>query len=622
MHTWIQDLRFAVRSLRRRPGFTAAAALTLALGIGANTGVFSIVNGVLLRPFPYAEADRLVTVGTTHPTDPGEMLNLSYPDFEAIRDQVETLDGVAAWDWNPYNLRGEEGALFVGGERVSAEYFEVIGVDPILGRTFQPEDDRPGAGEVIVLSETLWRNEFGADPDVLGRTVRLDGAAHTVVGVVPDHAAWIEGVRLWVPLALDAEASPRGSQWLEAIGRLAPGVTLEQATAELDAVARRLQDDYPETNRERGLAAEPLRAAMTADERPLLLLLLGAVGLVLLIACANVANLLLARATARRRELAIRGAMGASRGRILRQLLTESAVLSALGTGLGLVLGVWGTEAVLSWLPNEIPPWISFEPDLRVFGFAAGAATVAVALFGLPPALSASRPDIKGTLKRTAGAATATRGTGRMQGGLVVAEVALSLTLLVTAGLMIRSLLNLSDVDPGFETNGRAVATLALPSAAYPDDEARRTFARELLREVAAAPGVESAGIVSRFPLRGSSNAMVFTVEGQSADGQRGNPYVLTNSVSPSYFEAMGIALRRGRPFSSADQAASPPVAIINRAMADRYWPDEDPVGRRVKFGPPDAAGDWMEVVGVVDDVRHYALERRPSVQMYLPYEQ
>jgi putative ABC transport system permease protein len=622
MDTLIQDLRFALRALAKRPGFTAVVVITLGLGIGANTAIFSMVNGVLLRPFPYHEPDRIVAVGATHPNEPGRTLNLSFPDYEVVRDEVGSLGAVAVWDWEPFNLRGDESALFVGGERVSGEYFAVVGIDPILGRTFRPEDDRPGAEPVIVLSETLWRNELGADPEALGRTVRLDGTAHTVIGVAPDHAARVERVRLWVPLAQDAERSPRGIHYLQGIGRLAPGATIGQAQAELNQLATRLAEAYPETNRDRGLAARPLRASAAEQERPLLLLLLAAVGLVLLIACANVANLLLARTADRRYELGIRGAVGASRGRLVRQILTESALLGGLGAGVGLLVGLGSFEAVMTWIPVEIPAWIQFEPDLRVFAFAAAAGVAATALFGLPVALHASHADIQRTLKRTTTGTTGGRGPARLRSGLVVAEIALSLALLVAAGSTIRSLVALAQVDPGFQSSDRVVATLTLPAASYGDDESRRSFVRDLEREVGAVPGVASVGVVSRFPLRGSSNQRSFTIEGQTTEDHQRNPYVLTNSVGPSYFATVGIGVRSGRGFTSADGADAPAVAVVNRTMAERYWPEGDPVGQRLKFGPPEGAGGWIEVVGVVPDVRHLALEQSSSIQLYVPFAQ
>jgi len=620
--TLIQDLRFAARTLARRPGFTVVVVVTLGLGIGSGTAVFSLVNGVLLRPFPYQDPDRIVAVGATHPNDPGAILNLSFPDYETVRDGVESLEAMAVWDWEPYNLRGEESALFVGGERVSAEYFQVLGVDPIVGRTFRSEEDRPGAAPVVVLSETLWRNEFGADPEILGRTVRLDGAAHTVIGVLPDHAARVERVRLWVPLAQDAERSPRGVHWLEGIGRLAPGVTIEGARAKLEALGARIATEHPETNRDRGLAARELRAGAVEEERPLLLMLLAFVGLVLLIACANVANLLLERTAGRRHELAIRGATGASRGRLVRQILTESAVLGALGAGVGLVLGVWALDIVVTWIPAQIPAWIRFEPDLRVFAFAAAAGGTAIALFGLPAALQGSRSEIRHTLQRAAVGTPGDRRSARLRSGLVVAEVALSLALLVAAGATIRSLASLASVDPGFQTEDRMVATLSLPAASYGGDASRRAFVGDLERELTAVPGAASVGLVSRFPLRGSSNRNSFTVEGQTTEEHQRNPNVLTNSVDPSYFRTMGIAVHHGRGFRSADRDDAPAVAVVNRTLAERYWPDEDPVGRRIKFGPPHGHGEWMEVVGVVADVRHFALERSSTVQLYVPLSQ
>lgn len=618
----MHDLRGALRQLRRAPGFAAVAVATLGLGIGANTTVFSMVNAVLVRPLPFEEPDRLVAVESTHPTRPGEGLNLSYPDYLDIREAVGSFREVAVWDWQPFNLRGPEEAAFVGGARVAASFFPTLGVEPILGRAITPEDDRPGAAPVVLLGEELWRSRFAADSGVVGSTVRLDGVPHTVVGVMPAGVGLPDRTRLWVPLATDAERAPRGNRWLGGIARLAPGATVAAADAELEALAARLAEVHPATNGESGLRARDLREELLGEGlAPLFLLLLGAVGILLLIACANLANLLLARSARRERELALRAALGAGRGRLVRQLLAESLLLGGLGAALGWVLGQAGIDLILRSIPTEVPAWIRLEPDLRILGFVTGVSLLAVLLFGLGPALLASRRDPSAALRESSARAGGPP-RGRLRSGLVVAEVALSVTLLVGAGLVLRSLLALAAVDPGIDSEGRLVATTALAPALYPGMEERRSFYRDLLRELEATPGVRAAGVVSRLPLRGSSNRNSFTAEGQGEEEHRANPFVLVNSASPDYFRAAGIALLRGRGFTAADDADAPPVAVVNRSLARRYWPEGEAVGRRLKFGSPGGGGEWIRIVGVVEDVRHSGIDREPSIQLYLPYPQ
>lgn len=622
MDTLIQDLRFALRQLRRSPGFTAVAVVTLALGIGANTTVFSMVNAVLVRPLPFEEPERLVSVEGTHPSRPGEGMNLSYPDYLDIREEAETLSDVAVWDWRPFNLRGGGGTLFAGGAQVTASYFRTLGVEPLRGRVFTVEEDRAGGPRVVLLSEELWRTQFGGDPDVVGTQVRLDGTPHTVVGVMPSGIGFPERVRLWVPLQMTVERSPRGNRWLGGIARLASGATAESASAELDALAARLEEAYPDTNTDAGLRARPLREELLGEGlAPLFVLLLGSVGVLLLIVCANLANLLLARGAERERELAVRGALGASRGRLVRQLVTESTLLGGAGAALGWFLGQGGIDLVLRSVPTEIPSWIRLEPDLRILVFVAGVSLLAVLFFGLVPAILTARRDLNAAL-REASSRGGGPGRGRLRSGLIVAEVALSLVLLVGAGLVLRSMLEIGRVDPGIETDGRIMATTSLAPTVYGADSARVRFEDGLLRELEASPGVRTAGVVSRAPLRGSSNAYTFTVEGQGETEQEENPFLLTNSISPDYFQAAGLSLIRGRGFTPRDDADAQPVGVVNRQMAGRYWPGEDPLGQRIKYGSPGGDGEWIRIVGVVEDVRHMNLEEAPRIQLYRPYRQ
>jgi putative ABC transport system permease protein len=620
--TLAHDVRFALRQLRHSPGFAAVAVLTLALGIAANTTVFSIVNGVLVRPLPFRDASRLVAVRAADAMRPGLSLNLSYPDYLDIRSGVRAFQDVAVWDWQPYNLRTGSTAYFVGGARVSGSFFSTLGIAPILGRSFRAQDDRDGAAPVILLSEELWKSRFGGDPGVVGSTVHLDGTAYTVIGVEPAGIGFPERTRLWVPLRTTTERSPRTARYLGGIARLAPGATPESAHGELGAVASRLARAYPDIHRGLSFQVVDLRQELLGDAlTPLFILLLVAVGVLLLIVCSNLANLLLARGARRERELAVRGALGASRGRLVRQLLTESVVLGIGGGGLGWLMGRWGVTLVLRAIPIEIPAWIHLEPDVRILAFVTGVSVAAVLFFGLLPAILTTRRDMETALREASGRTTEA-GRARLRSGLVVAQVALSLTLLVAAALVLRSVIKLASVDPGFDPQGRLVATTALAPAVYGSDSSRIGFYRELLRKVEAIPGVQEAGIVSRLPLRGSSNSYTFTADGQGTEEQRHNPAVLTNPVSPGYFRAAGISLLSGRAFTSMDDADATPVGIINRQMADRYWPDGDALGKRIKYGGPDSHMPWIQIVGVVQDVRHMGLDREPTIQLYQPYPQ
>lgn len=617
-----QDLRFALRQLRRSPGFTAVAVATLALGIAANTTVFSMVDAVLVRPLPFADPGRVVAVSSVDAARPGLTLNMSYPDYLDVRAGVKAFQDVAVWDWQPYNLRSGATASFVGGARVSGSFFSTLGVAPLLGRSFTADDDRAGAAPVLLLSEELWKSRFGARPDVVGSTVRLDGTAYTVIGVEPSGIGFPERTRLWVPLRTTPEHSPRTARYLGAIARLAPGATTESARHELGAVAANLARAYPDIHGGLGFQISGLRQELLGDGlTPLFVLLLGAVGVLLLIVCSNLANLLLARGARRERELAVRVALGASRGRLVRQLLTESVALGVGGAGLGWLLGQWGSTIVQRTIPVEIPAWIHLEPDLRVLAFVSAVSVAAVLLFGLVPAILTTRRNMGRALREASGRTTEAA-RARVRSGLVVAEVALSLTLLVGAGLVLRSVLALATVNPGFEPGGRLVATTALAPAVYGSDSSRIGFYHGLLRKARAIPGVREAGVVSRLPLRGSSNSYTFTADGQDQAEYRRNPPVLTNSVSPGYFRAAGISLLRGRAFEETDDADAAPVGIINREMADRYWPGGEALGKRIKYGEPDGHMPWIRIVGVVEDVRHKHLDRAPTIQLYRPYPQ
>jgi putative ABC transport system permease protein len=619
-HEWrlemvVQDLRYAVRTFLRTPGVTAAAVLTLGLGIAANVVVFSAVNGALLRPYPYPEADRLAVVVNTHPDRPGQPLPLAYPDIEAVAE-TGLFEAVGGVDWEPFNLRLDSRTEWVGGGRVNAGAFQAFGLPMVAGRGLFPDDDVPGAGAVTVLSEGLWRSAFGANPDVVGTSVRLDGVPHEVVGVVAAGLSVPDGARLWVPLRPEGAGATRQSRWLQVYGRLADGTTWEQANAELGRLAASLAEAHPDTNEGRGLEVVPLREARTDEIRPALLLLLGAVGLLLLIVCANLASLLLARASTRRRELGVRLAIGASRTRLARQLLTESLVLAVGGFVVGLVVGSWGAGALARLVPEQ-PAWLDPGLDLRVVLFAAGLSAVAGLLFGILPAVQGPLGDLTGAL-----GAVVRGGPGRREGvrsALVLAEVALSVVLLIGAGLMVRSFVEVSGVDTGFEPAGRVVATLQLSGDRYEDGDAVRGLSDRLLAGLLARPEVEAAGIVDRFPLSGSYNSVGWWESTQTADEYESNPQALLASVSPGYFEAMGIRVLSGRAIREGDRPGAPDVVVVSETFAREHWGDGEAVGRRISFRYP---ARFVEVVGVVEDVKHTGLIEGPRYQMYASLDQ
>jgi putative ABC transport system permease protein len=615
----IQDLKFALRSHLRNPGLAAVAILTLGIGVGAVTLVFGMVNSVLLKPYPFADAQRIYFVNNSDVERPGVPLPLSYPDFHDVREAVTSLEAIAVYDWEPFNLRREDETLWVEAGQVSAGFFHVLGVEPVLGRTFRPEDDRPGSDPTAIVSDGLWRSELGGDSTIVGKSIVLDGEPYTVIGVVPAATAYPSGARLWVPLRGDPNRWPRDQHWLGTLARLKSDVTPERARAELTAIARRLEEQHPDTNEGRSLILTELRTVLVGDAGALFLTLLGAVGFLLLIVCANVANLLLARATGREREMGVRAALGASRTRLTRQLLTESGLLAAGGCGLGIALAFIGTRGVLALLPGELPSWIDASLDWRALAFAAAASAGSAFLFGLAPALQAAGTDVNRSLKEGAGFSSSGSDRGRLRSMLVVGELALSLTLLVGAGLMIRSFVRLSKVDPGFEANARLVGTMQLTTERFGDRDQRRRFAVSLVERLESLPGVESAGLINRFPMLGSSNSVSFFIEGESPESYKTHPPALLASASPGYFRTMGIPLLQGRAFRGSDAGDAPSVVIINDAMARRMWPEGDALGKRISWEYP---AEYAEIIGIVGSIRHFSLDQRNGLQMYTPYAQ
>jgi putative ABC transport system permease protein len=648
-----QDLRYGIRMLRQRPGFTFAAVIALALGIGANTAIFSVVNAVLLRPLPFADPDRLMVIWQTAQQGEFSQISLAYPNYDELRKQCQVCEDVGAW--NSYNYT--RFALTGGAQPEQAQYavvsaslFSVLGVKPALGRAFLPEEDRPGAARVAIIGHDLWQRRWAGDSKLIGQTATLDGQSYTVVGVMPPGFAFPKfpsDVQLWVPLSGDPFLGRRfspGTRYLNVMARLKVGATLAQAEAEMNTIARRIEQADPQFNRGLSLRPTLLHLQLTGHLRLALFTLLGAVGFVLLIACANVANLLLARAASRRREIAVRLALGASRWRLARQLLTESLLLSLLGGAAGLLLAAWGVEA-LSIIPYNAPSY--FVPynvthdqitlDGRVLGFTFALSILAGVIFGLAPAVQSSRPDVNAALKGdSASGAAGSRGRPYVgaRESLVVAEVALSLTLLVGAGLMIKSFAHLQEVDPGFEPERVLTADLSLPRAKYPNGQKVAAFHDQLLARLAALPGVVASGLSSSLPLGGTNEDTAFFIDGRPLLDPRDRPHTHPRTISPDYFRAMGIRMIEGRAFTEQDQAQALRVTIINETMARRFWPGQSALGKRVALDleamrffpdrPPqlDLTAGMREIVGVVRDVRHEGLETEPKPEMYVPDRQ
>jgi putative ABC transport system permease protein len=636
MDTLWQDARFGLRMLAKNPGFTAVAVLTLALGIGANTAIFSVVNGVLLRPLPYPKPQQLAIVWSNRPqlqarTGLGES-PVAAADFVDWRSQNQSFAEMAALHSQAVNLTGAGEPELLGGVRASASLFPLLGVEAAFGRTFLPAEDQPGS-RVVLISHGLWQRRFGADPNVIGSTLTLNNEAHTVVGILPPDFQFPRRgelpaghqfprqVECYLPLSLTPnQASNRGRHYLAVVGRLKPQVTIAQAQAEMDSIAQSLQEQYPQTNTDKGVRLVSLHQQVVGKVRKELLVLLGAVAFVLLIACANVANLLLARAAARRKEMAIRLAMGARRSRVARQLLTESVLLALLGGGLGWLLAFSGIDLLGAISPGNLPRLDTISLDSRVLLFTLLISLITGLVFGLAPALAASRPDLNETLKE-GGRSSSGAHHHRFRRLLVVAEIALSLVLLIGAGLMIRSFARLMSVDAGINAQNVLTLDILLPRAKY-DSPRQAAFFEQIIERMKALPGVESAGAVYPLPLSGGEEGSGFQIEGQPPPAPGQSRSSGPRWVSSDYFHTLGVTLLKGRAFTSQDGSAAPRVMVINEAMARSFFPDTDPLGKRIAFNSTDGAPNWREIVGVVKDVRHRALDADPRPEMYFPFTQ
>jgi putative ABC transport system permease protein len=627
MGTLWQDVRFGFRMMMKKPGVTIIAVLALALGIGANTAIFSVVNAMVLRPLPYKEPSRLVFVFWNAPKLTTEDMPASAPDFVDWREQNHVFESMAGISGESFNLTGTGEPERLQGASVSADLFPLLGVGAARGRTFTAEEEQQGRNRVAVLGYELWQRRFGSDPNLIGKTISLNNESYTVVGVMPHDFHFPEGVEkidLWVPLSFKPEiADKRGHRFMYVIGRLKPGVTFEQAEADMKALGARIAEEHPDTNTDWNVKLQSLQDAITEDVSTALFVLLGAVGFVLLIACANVANLQLARAAARQREVAIRLAVGASRRRLIRQFLIESTLLAAVGGTFGLLLAFWGIDAIRAVLPEDAPRMEQIAIDVAVLIFTVSVSLATGVLLGLVPALQATKPDLVEALKEGSKSLAGSRHRNRVRSLLVVVEVALALVLLIGAGLMMKSFWHLRAVRPGFDSHNLVTMQITLPEAKYEEGQEQVNFFNTMLERVRAIPGVQSAGFSTDPPLTDDSRGDL-TIEGQTPLAYGEEQTASYGSVSPGYFNAMGIPVIKGRPFTEEDREGSTPVVIISAAFAKRYFPGvDDPVGKRLKQGGlEDEDSPWMTVVGVVGDVHHYGLSEEVSSEMYMPFAQ
>ena len=610
-----QDARYGLRALAGAPGFTVAAVLALALGIGATTAIFSVVDAVLLRPLPYRDPARLAVLlhRGRNPVAPANFL-----DWKRDASSFESMGAADFWQ---ANLTGVDRPERVQGLHVTANLLPMLGVPPLIGRLFGPEEDAPGREHTVVLGYRLWQRRFGGDPSVLGRTVTLDGEAHTVVGVMPRGFEfppfWARGAEMWAAISLADRAANRTAQSLRVFGRLSPGTSLPQARAEIATLTGRLEQAYPGTNRD--VRVLSLDDVVVGDVRAALLVLLGAVALVLLISCANVAHMLLARAAARHKEVALRVALGASRGRMIRQLLTESVLLASIGGAAGVTLAAAATRAVVAFGPADIPRLDATELDLGVLVFAVGVSFLTGIAFGLAPTVQASAPDLNRGLRESERGSTAGAGRHRLRRLLMASEVSLALVLLVGAGLMIRTFVALRGVDPGFRPDHLLTAVVSVTGSTAAAPGRRLAFYRDVLEQVRAMPGVVSAGAINHLPLAGDVWGVPFAVEGRPRPAVGESPHATFRAVLPGYFETMGLPLVRGRDFNDRDALGAPGSVVVNEWMARRHWPGEDPIGRRITFDDLDKNPHWFTVTGVARDAARSDWAAPPEEEVYLP---
>ena len=626
MENLFRDLRYSIRVLLGKPGFTVIAVITLALGIGANTAIFSAVNAILLRPLPYTEPERLVWIWEHNLASDIQQEPISFPNFSDYREQNQVFENVAAFArWQPILTTAGEPERILA-DQVSASLFSTLRVEAAEGRTFLPEEDQPGKNRVAILSHGLWKRRFGSDKKIVGEMITLNGIPFTVVGVMPEQYRHSDPgarkpVELFVPLGLSANTAHRRLDILNVIARLKPSISIDQARAEMETISARLDQQYPETNAGWGVTVIPLHERFIGDVRPAMLLLLGAVAFLLLIACANVANLLLVRAMSRQKEIAIRKALGASRSRLIRLLLTESVLLSLAGGVVGSLLAFLGINILIALSPGNIPRIGEARLDMLALGFTLGVSLLTGIIFGLAPAVEASIPDLNESLKEGGKNPSQGASNGRMRSLLMVSEVSMALILMICAGLMIKSFLRLQQVNAGFNPEGVLTVELALPGSKYREPHQALSFYNEVVRRVESLPGVQAVATVSTVPLGNNVSVLNLEIEGRP---QLSLDHVIgaeSQIVSPSYFRAMSIPLLKGRLFTDQDVEDVPGVIVINDEMAARYWPNEEVIGKRISL--EDAkTGPFLTVIGVVGNVHQVTLDSEPYPQMYQAYSQ
>jgi predicted permease len=624
MNNLLHEIRLALRVLGKSPGFTVVAVLTLALGIGANTAIFTVVNAVLVDPLPFPESDRLVALWEDASSIGFPKNNAAVANYLDWREQNTSFEDIGAYTFGDYNLTGSGDPIKLQASQMTASLLPVLRVNPLHGRAFTDEDDRPDADRVVMLSHGVWRTAFGGDPAAVGRTILLNGNKYNVIGIMRRGFAFPHPeVDLWMPTRFNAEQrESRGSHYLTVVGRLKPGVSLEAARADIRAITRRLQEQYPRSNKNVGSVVLSLTEEYVGETRPALLALLAAVGCLLLITCANVANLLLVRATGRRREIAVRAALGAGRLQLIRQMLVESLLLAAGGGAVGVIMGWWTFEFLSNLVPRAMSGWIEMTLDWRVLAFSAVVSLAAGLAFWLIPVWSAMRFDLARVLQQGGGRSAVDAGGGRTRNALVIGEVALSIVLLIGAGLLIRSFAKLRGVDLGFRPQGVLTVNTDLPDSKYEDYAPRMHFYSTVLEKVRVLPGVQAAGWVTAVPLAWKGGTNSFTVEGHPplAEGEFNDAN--SRIATAGFFETMGIPLKRGRLFDDNDGRETPPVVIINEAMAEQFWPGEDVLGRRFKLGDYDEDNPWFTIVGVVGNVRQMGVELKGRAEFYRANQQ
>jgi putative ABC transport system permease protein len=624
MDAFVNDIRYAIRNLIKRPAFTFIAAITLALGIGANTAIFSSVYALLLKPLPFPELNRVVAVWDSYPSRGVTRNEVAMANYVDWRSQNQSFEQLALYSWWTTNLTGIDPPERLQGFRVTANFLDTLGVKPLMGRNFTEEENQPGKGAVAILTHALWQRRFGGDPNILGKTITLSGVVCTVIGVMPETFRYPANAEVYAPMPMSPQVvGNRQFNSYYVVGRLKPGASVQSAQADIDNITVRLEQQYPQTNTGSRATVFPIVADTVRKYEMGLWMGMASVAFVLLIACANVANLMLARASGRQREIALRAALGASRWRIVRQLLTESSIVALIGGALGILIAVWGIDALRAANPGDAakfaPGWQQLGINFTVLVFTVALSLLSGLLFGLAPALEVSKPNLNDALKE--GSRQSSGGTHRLRSSLVVLEVALSLVLLVGAGLFFRSFVTLFKTDPGFNPDNVMTMSLMLSPAKYKDEPQTAAFYADLVQRVKATPGVASAAAVNHLPLGGSNSSEAFLVEGvpEPPPGQEniGRYRVCT----PDYFATLQIPILRGRAFTEQDKAGAPPVVIVNETLARKYWPGQEAVGKRIRFQAPLDRAPWMEVVGMIKDVKHeLTLEVTP--EFYLPHAQ